>query len=144
MPLSRGGSMRRDILDTLALAAAQQRPIVDGIAALARTYPNPDIRRRLRRAGIDAEGGQDWCESLCRRGLICRPEMAVLQAAQRVGNLPWALREMADSARRRFVYRLQAIAHLAFPPLVIVIGLAVMFVVVALFVPLISLIEALA
>ena len=128
------------ILDTLSLVAGQQRPLGEGIAALARSYPKKDIRRRLREAAADIDSGGDWCESLCRHGLIGRPELAILQAAQRVGNLPWALREMADGSRRRLAYRVQAAAQLLFPPIVIVMGLVVMFIVVALFLPLISLI----
>ena len=58
-----------------------------------------------------------------------------------MGNLPWALHEMADSNRRRFIYRVQAVAQTAFPPVVIVFGLIVMFIVVALFEPLVVLIQ---
>jgi general secretion pathway protein F len=131
------------ILDTLSLVAGQQRPLPEGIAALARSYPKKSIRRRLREAVADIEVGRDWCESLLWHGLIRRPESAILQAAQRAGNLPWALREMADSGRRRLAYRVQAISQVLLPPIVIAMGLVVMFIVVALFVPLISLIQKL-
>ena len=132
------------ILDILALVARQQRPLPEGIAALAQSYPKKDIRRRLRQAMADIAAGRDWCESLREQGLIRRPELALLQAAQRVGNLPWALTEMADSVRRRLAYRVQAAVQILFPPAVIVMGLVVMFIVVALFLPLISLIQKLA
>jgi type II secretory pathway component PulF len=132
------------ILDTLALVARQQRPLWEGIAALAQSYPKSDIRRRLSQAMGDIQAGGDWCESLRRRDLIRQPELAILQAAQRVGNLSWALHEMADSTRRRLGYRVQAIAQFLFPPIVICMGLIVMFIVVALFLPLIALIQRLA
>jgi protein transport protein HofC len=132
------------VLDTLALVAQQQRPINEGIVAMAHSYPKSHIRRRLREAAIDISAGRDWCESLLWHGLIRRPELAILHSAQRVGNLPWALKEMADSARRRLAYRMQAMAQLLFPPVVILMGLVVMFIVVALFLPLISLIARLA
>ncbi len=90
------------------------------------------------------QAGGDWCESLRRRDLIRQPELAILQAAQRVGNLPWALHEMADSVRRRLAYRVQAIAQFLFPPIVICMGMIVMFIVVALFLPLIALIQRMA
>ena len=76
--------------------------------------------------------------------MIRRADLAVLQAAQRVGNLPWAMQEMADSARRRFIYRLQAIVQAVFPAVVICFGLMVMFIVVALFLPLVTLIQRMA
>jgi type IV pilus assembly protein PilC len=84
--------------------------------------------------------GRDWSESLCNQGLIKPADQAVLKAAQRVGNLPWAMREMADSNRRRLAYRLSALVQLAYPPVIICIGLIVMFIVVALFLPLITLV----
>ena len=132
------------ILDTLSLVADQQRPLPEGIAALARFYPKKNVRRRLRQALADIEVGRNWCESLLWQGLIRQPQSAILQAAQRAGNLPWAMREMADSGRRRLAYRVQAISQAVLPPIVILMGLAVMFIVVALFLPLISLIQALA
>ena len=95
-------------------------------------------------AAFDIESGGDWAESLSRRNLIRRADLAVLQAAQRVGNLPWAMQEMADSARRRFFYKLQAIVQAVFPAVLICFGVAVMFIVVSLFLPLVELIKRMA
>ena len=133
-----------EILDTLALVARQQQPLHQGIAALAHSYPKERIRLRLSQAATDIMLGSDWCESLRRHDLIRQPELAILQAAQRVGNLSWALAEMADSVRRRFAYRVQAVAQMLFPPIVILMGLVVLFIVVALFLPLVALISGLA
>jgi protein transport protein HofC len=131
------------ILDALSLVARQQRPLPEGIAALAWSYPKWGVRRRLWRTVADIEVGRDWCESLYRHGLIRRADRAILQAAQRVGNLPWALQEMADSNRRRLAYRIQAAVQVLVPAVVVVFGLVVAFIVVALFLPLIALIQKL-
>jgi type II secretory pathway component PulF len=132
------------ILDTLAVVSGQKRPLSEGIASMARSYPKSDIRQRLCLAMAETESGQDWCESFQRHGLIRGSDKAILQAAGRVGNLPWAMREMADSNRRRFSYRIQAVVQAAFPPMMIFLGLLVMYMVVALFLPLIELIKSLA
>jgi type II secretory pathway component PulF len=132
------------IFDALALAAGHQRPLPEAVECLARTYPKPPIRRRLFRALADIHGGRDWCESLRDQGLMKQADRAILQAAQRVGNLPWALREMADSNRRRLAYRLYALVQILFPAVILLFGLAVMFFVVGMFVPLITLIWRLA
>jgi type II secretory pathway component PulF len=50
---------------------------------------------------------------------------------------------MADSNRRRFAYRAHALVQVCFPPVVLLFGVVVMFVVVALFLPLIALIQTL-
>ncbi|MGA2798427.1 MAG: type II secretion system F family protein [Thermoguttaceae bacterium] len=128
------------ILDSLALAAESNQPLGNGVLTLAGTYPQSSIRRKLSYVGAEIRMGRDWSESLCSHGLIKRADQAVLKAAQRVGNLPWAMREMADSNRRRLAYRLNALVQVAYPPVIICIGLMVMFIVVGLFYPLVSLI----
>lgn len=129
------------ILDALALAAQRQRPLAEALAGLARSYPRRAARRRLQAVVRDLHAGADWCASLFAHGLIKRADLAILRAAGRVGNLPWALKEMADSNRRRLGYRLQALVQMLFPPVVLAIGALVMFTVVSLFMPLIALIE---
>lgn len=131
------------ILETLALAAEHRRPLPEAFATLARTYHKASIRGRLRGVVGDLDRGADWCQSLFDRGLIKRADRAILQAAQQVGNLPWAMREMAESNRRRLAYRLYALIQLLFPPCVLVLAGLVMFIVVSLFIPLISLIQSL-
>jgi type II secretory pathway component PulF len=132
------------VLDSLSLVARQQRPLPEGIATLAASYPKLDVRRRLRQTEADIRAGRDWCESLRRHGLLRPADLAVLQAAQRVGNLPWALQETADSNRRRLAYRVFVILQAAFPLVVIIVGLMVAFVVISLFLPLVTLIQRLA
>jgi general secretion pathway protein F len=147
IPLVRRLAQRLDsarILDGLAIVAGQQRPLGEGIATLAISYPKGDVRRRLALAVFDIEAGGDWADSLARHSLIRRADHAVLQAAQRAGNLSWAMQEMADSARRRFFYKLQAIVQAVFPAVLICFGLAVMYIVVALFMPLVALIQKVA
>ncbi|MCR4413248.1 MAG: type II secretion system F family protein, partial [Thermoguttaceae bacterium] len=84
-----------NLLDCLALVAHRDQPMTRTLALLAGAYPRRAIRRRLGKVLADLEAGADWCESFWRRGLIGRAEYTVLQAAQRVGNLPWAISRMA-------------------------------------------------
>jgi type II secretory pathway component PulF len=129
------------ILDALATVAQRNQSFRDAIATLARGYPKRAIRRRLRRVLADLEAGVDWCDSLARRGLIRPADRAVLQAASRAGNLPWALREMADSNRRRFAYRAHTWLQVLFTLVILMFGLIVLLFVVSYFLPLISLIR---
>ena len=93
---------------------------------------------RARPRVFRTEHGCAWHESLYRHGLIRKSDLAVLQSAERAGNLSWALRELADSNRRRLAYRLNAALQLLFPPAVLCFGAAVLFIVVAMFLPLID------
>ncbi len=134
---------RAVILDALALVAARQRPMHEALDCLAQSYPKSGVRKRLARVVNEVSQGGDCWGSLQKHGLLGRADVVVLQSAQRVGNLAWALSETADSNRRRASYRLHAIAQLAFPPLILAVGGVVMFIVVALFLPLITLIHSL-
>lgn len=128
-------------LNALALIADRGMPFPRGIKLLADTYPAWPVRRRLQGVLVDIEAGGDWAVSLRRRGLIKATELAVLQAAERLGNLPWALREMAASSRRRLVYRLHGLLQVLFVFVICGFGLLVGLFVVAYFLPLIILIQ---
>ena len=95
------------IFRCLARVVEGKRPLAQGLATLARTYPMRWIRRRLEEVARDINAGDDWCESLARHGLIRPAEAALLEAAKRVGNLPWALRQAAENSERRLAYRFQ-------------------------------------
>jgi general secretion pathway protein F len=129
------------ILDAFVLATRRQRPLPEVIAALAKHHPKHSIRVRLRRVVEDLHAGADWLESLARCGLIGQADLAVFQAAQRAGNLPWAMAEMADSNRRRLSYRLQAVLHLLFPACILTLGLLVGLIVVGYFAPIVAIIH---
>ena len=73
-----------------------------------------------------------------------RNDAAVLASAQRVGNLDWALRELAESSDRRLGYRLQFWLQLIFPLIVLAVGALVFLLAVAYFLPLVTLITKLA
>jgi type II secretory pathway component PulF len=129
------------ILETLAPLAQQDRPLVDGIATLAKSYPKRLIRRRLKLVLADLQSGVDWCDSMVRRRLMTGADRAVLAAATRVGNLPWAMMEMADSNRRRLAYRCQIWLQLAFALVTLVLGLGVLIFCVSFFLPLVNLVQ---
>jgi type II secretory pathway component PulF len=141
-----GWLMRRKhtaaIMDSLAMTVEQRRTIDAGVRTLSQTYPSGSVRVKLSLALAEILSGAPWGESLRRRGLIRQSDAAVLLAAERAGNLSWALRELADSNRRRLTNRLSVLVQTMFPPVVLCFGAMVMFIVVALFMPLIALIRS--
>jgi type II secretory pathway component PulF len=131
------------ILDGLAIAVEKSYPIDRALASLVPEYPERWIQRRLSRAQAHVLVGVDWVESLRMAKLIGNAELATLQAAQRCGNLPWALREIAEGNRRRLVERVQVAINVLFPAAIIAYGAVVGFFVVGTFVPLVALIQRL-
>lgn len=131
------------IMRGLALAIRRGLPVPEALHLVADSYPLSIIRWRLHSAAERVEGGMDWCQSLRQATLISRADAAVLRAAQRAGNLPWALEEMADSSMRRQVLYIMALLQLLFPVALLAVGLFVAFFVCGLFLPLIALIQGL-
>lgn len=131
------------VMRGLALAVRRGVPLDEGLQLLAAVYPIRQVGRRLEKAAARVVGGEPWPGSLLATGLIGRADAAVLASAERAGNLPWALEEMADSAIRRQAHRLQAVVHILFPLAVLAIGMGVAFFALGLFLPLVSLIQSL-
>jgi protein transport protein HofC len=132
------------ILRCLARLVESDKPLDQGLATLARTYPVRSFRDRLAHAADAVKRGDDWCGALVASGLIRTAEAALLESARRVGNLPWALRTAAETGERRFVYRLQWASQWLLPLCVLTLGATVFTVAVSYFLPLISLIQRLA
>jgi protein transport protein HofC len=129
------------LLRAVAWAADRRLPLNQMVRLLARWYPKWWIRRKLAAVERDMERGIAWRESMAAHRLIPSADAAVLAAAERVGNLPWALREMASSSERRLAYRLQVIAQWLYPLVIAWLGLLVFVFVSAYFLPLIQVIE---
>jgi type II secretory pathway component PulF len=132
------------LLRTLAFAVRLQQPWGATLTMLAAEYPKASVAARLAQAAAAIERGVPWCDALVVAGVLPRTEAAVLRAAERAGNLAWALDEMADSTMRRFAWRFQASLGVLFPIVIVVFGLAVGTFVIGLFLPLVSLIQGLA
>jgi general secretion pathway protein F len=131
------------VMRGLALSIRRGVSLVEGLSLLAATYPIRHVGRRLEWAALHTTQGADWRQSLLQTGLISSADAAVLGAAERVGNLPWALEEMADSALRRQLYRLQVAMQLLYPLLILLVGSLIGYFVIGLFLPLLSLIQGL-
>jgi type II secretory pathway component PulF len=131
------------ILDGLALAAEQQKPFINAVMQLAIGHPRRKIANRLWSAYDLMQSGENDLEAIRRQGLLGPSDVALLRTAERNGNFAWAARELADSHRRRMIYRTYALVQTIFPPIVCFYGGAVAAVWFALFIPLIQLIQGL-
>jgi type II secretory pathway component PulF len=128
-------------LRSLALGIEGKRPLAGLLAAMVQWHHRSWIRSRLVRAYGGIAAGQSWCEALRSSGLVRRPEADLLSAAERAGNLPWALRELADSGDRRFLNRVRTWTQLLYTAAMLAIGALILLFALAYFPPLILLIE---
>jgi general secretion pathway protein F len=131
------------VMRGLALAIRRGLPMPQAMRIVEDSYPLPIVRQKLHIACQRVEAGGDWVQALRDSKLIGQADAAVLAAAQRVGNLDWALEEMAATAIRRQAERVQVALNVLFPILLLSLGLLVFFFVCGLFLPLIALIQGL-
>jgi type II secretory pathway component PulF len=131
------------ILRILALAAEQRQPLTPVLDRLATVYPSSIVRARVERAAASVRAGDVWQDALTRERLARPAEAALLKSAEQTGNLPWALRNVADRRERRSIYRLTVALQVLYPIVIILLGCLVGFYVVSLFVPVVKLIESL-
>jgi protein transport protein HofC len=129
------------LLQLLAPALRLGFSLENALLTLAEAHPTSFVRARLRGVLFRVQQGHSAWLAFAQEGLASRREGAVLAAAQRAGNLHWALEEMADSALRRQVYWLRGWYNIAVPVFVGTLGLVVGYVVIALFLPLVTLIQ---
>lgn len=131
------------VMRGLGLALRRGMPMPEALKLVEESYPLPVVSRRLAWARQRVEGGQDWRQALLGAELITMADAAVLAAAERVGNLDWALDEMSASSLRRQAQRVQIGLQILFPVLLLSVGLVVFIFVCGLFMPLITLIQGL-
>jgi type II secretory pathway component PulF len=131
------------ILRSLALVVEADKPISLGLSTLSCHYPKRWVRRELAAVESDVQQGADWIESLLQHGLIRSTEAEVLRSSAAVGNLAWALAELAETTDRRLANRVQAWVQFLFPLVVLALGFLVFLFAMAYFAPLVTLITEL-
>ncbi|PHR99746.1 MAG: hypothetical protein COA78_24610 [Blastopirellula sp.] len=129
------------VLTLLACGIEKDIPLTDLLLSMGQYWPKHRVAQMLKNAYHQISTGGDWLEALRKDRLITKNEAAVLRSAQEVGNLPWAMREVADSKLRRHAVRILPWTHVFVAGFVIVIGLQVGFFVIAMFLPLVDLIQ---
>ena len=132
------------ILRSIAVAVESGRPIESALDTLSTIYPKRWLRGRLAHARVRIENGEPWTAALVHQRLLRPADAAVLESAQRAGNLPWALEVTADSTVRRIGYRLEALSQWLFPLVILGVGFLVFLLAAGYFLPLIDLIQGLA
>ncbi len=131
------------VLRSLSLVVHAGKPIEFGLALLGDHYPTGWVRRRLIAARTDLRQGAEWIESLRRYRLIRAADGEVLRSAAAVGNLGWALDELAESTERRVAIKFQMVIQTLFPLVVLMLGVVVFVTAVGYFAPLVALISKL-
>lgn len=134
---------RRDgpeVLRTLAAIIRSQSALPDQLQLAAERPGRPDLGARYHRLSTAVREGGDLGAALCREQLVSSGQADALTAAERAGHLEFMLTSLAHSTQRSQQRGLALWAELIGPIVVLMAGIAVAYVVVALFMPLVRLI----
>jgi general secretion pathway protein F len=128
------------VLRGLGLAVDGGCPLPVALETLATRHPDKNFRYRLQCVDEAVTRGADCWIGLQGVGLLRAGEVAILGAAERAGNLSWALRGLADSIERRAMHRSRIVYELLRPLGLLVVGLMVGLFVVGMFMPIVQLV----
>ncbi|MEP3481656.1 MAG: type II secretion system F family protein [Fuerstiella sp.] len=128
-----------DILKSLAVAIASDRPIPEPIHVMLSEMPPGKAATALSAVRQKAQNGDDVWNALQTTGFLKRSETKLIQAAEAAGNLDWAVLQLAADIRRRRQTRMQTWVTLLQPISVLLMGLLIGFIVYALYMPIASL-----
>jgi protein transport protein HofC len=134
--------VRGQFLELLGLMLESDRPLPEILDRLVRSRLLPGVAaRRVRRLVVDLEQGQPLTESLARHGLITEPMRGLILAAEKAGNLPWALQELGDTVTRRCARITHRVTLVLFPVIVFGCACLIAYAALSIFTPLIAMIE---
>jgi len=132
------------VLRCLSIAVAGGKPLSTALNSLVARHPDRLLRLHVKVIAAVVARGEDCWQALRTARMLRLGEAGLLEAAQRVGNLGWALRGMADSIERRAEYRYQLAVELLHPVLILATGAVIGLFCIGMFMPLIELVHKLA
>lgn len=132
------------ILQLLALPVEARLPLLPVVQTLAAEFPGHRARRRLVAAERTMLQGAPPLEALRAARLATDKEFALLAAAERTGNLAWAMRQAAQLRDRRRDARLQIVTQSAIAAGLVLMAVPVVLFALATFGPLFFMVERLA
>jgi type II secretory pathway component PulF len=102
------------------------------------------VRRRLRGVNRQLLQGDRLAAALQDNGLLPASMAGLVQAAERMHNLPWALGEMGESMGERTIRRLRRLSQVVAPLMVMGVGVLVAVEVLGIFMPIVDIVTRLA
>lgn len=129
------------LLRILSVVIESGRPLAGASSTMARHHHSKTVRNHLLYIRNEVEQGSEVWELFVEMGYLNRSEGRILEAAQRAGNLPWALRSLAERIERDVDYRTALVMEIVRPVILIAISVAVGIFVIGLFLPLVKLIN---
>lgn len=133
------------LLQMLSILLDTGKPAPEALALLTDSgYFPPVVADRLTEARLAVERGEPLGPSLSERGLLPARMVPLVQAAERLRNLPAMLAELGESLIARAIRFLRRVSLVVTPVTILLVAAAVAIFALCMFLPLIKLLESLA
>ncbi len=110
-------------------------PLLGALRISSDSTGNAVLAQAIRRSGENISSGESLSRPLAECGLIPRPVMAMISVAEESNNLEEVLINIADGIDRKNARQLDIMVRLVEPILLLIMGGIIMFVLVALLLP---------
>jgi type II secretory pathway component PulF len=129
------------ILRQLSLAAVSGHPLSEALDCVLVDLPPGRAATRISGVRHQAHAGQDVISAMRSGGLLTQREAVFLQCSQQNRHLDWAMRHLAEAIEVRRVRQVRRLLNILGPGLLIGLGIIVLFVCIALFLPVVKLVN---
>lgn len=124
---------------TLALLAESAVPLLDALGIAAQVVPNLPMREAMRRAAFKVREGSAFSRALGESGLFPPVALRLIASGERSGELPRMLGEAASQQQRELDRWLGALTSVLGPAVILLVGAMVLFIVLAILLPIFNL-----
>ena len=131
-------------LRIISTGLKNQVPIPDCIDTYQRVTGSDYLKITAQRINEKIRKGGDWIDAFRKAGMVTLGESRLLEAAQRAGNLPAVVDQIANSKELKQSGSSDLVSKFIFLPCLLLIGILIGVFVIGMFLPMIELIKALA
>ncbi|MEO7063496.1 MAG: type II secretion system inner membrane protein GspF [Dokdonella sp.] len=126
---------------TLALLVESAVPLLDALGIAAQVVPNLPMRDALKRAAFKVREGSAFSRALGESGQFPPVALRLIASGERSGQLPRMLGEAAAQQQRELDRWLTALTAVLGPAVILAVGAMVLFIVLAILLPIFNLNE---
>jgi general secretion pathway protein F len=124
---------------TLALLSESAVPLLDALGIAAQVVPNLPMREAMRRAAFKVREGTAFSRALGESGQFPPVALRLIASGERSGELPRMLGEAASQQQRELDRWLGALTAVLGPAVILLVGAMVLFIVLAILLPIFNL-----
>ncbi|MEO5625196.1 MAG: type II secretion system inner membrane protein GspF [Dokdonella sp.] len=124
---------------TLALLAGSAVPLLDALGIAAQVVPNLPMREALKRAAFKVREGSAFSRALGESGQFPPVALRLIASGERSGELPRMLDEAAAQQQRELDRWLTVLTAVLGPAVILAVGAMVLFIVLAILLPIFNL-----